>query len=51
MSQQTCFRPWGLTLYPFRIANSDVLHLIIAGFSRKYISITQKEKNQDISEK
>jgi hypothetical protein len=33
----------------FRFSNSDVLHLVISGLSRKYIFITQEEKIQDIS--
>jgi hypothetical protein len=43
--------PLGPNLTPFRPAHSDVLDLDIAGLSRKDILITQKEKNQDISEK
>jgi hypothetical protein len=43
--------PLGPNLTPFRLANSDALNLNIAGLSRKDILITQKEKNQDISEK
>jgi hypothetical protein len=43
--------PLGPNLTPFRPANSDVLDLNIAGFSRKSILTTQKEKIQDISEK
>jgi len=43
--------PLGPNLTPFRPANPVVLNLNIAGLSRKNIFITQKEKNQDISEK
>jgi len=43
--------PLGPNLTPFRPANSDALNLNIAGFSRKSILTTQKEKIQDISEK
>ena len=38
-------------LTPFRPANPVVLNLYIAGLSRNDILITQKEKNQYISEK
>jgi len=43
--------PLGPSLTPFRPANPVVFNLFIAGFSRKDITITQKEKNQDIPEK
>ena len=43
--------PFGPSLTPFRQANSDALNLNIIGFSRKNMCTTQKEKNQDISEK
>jgi hypothetical protein len=43
--------PFGPNLTPFRPANSDVLNLNIADFSRKNMCTTQKEKIQDISEK
>jgi hypothetical protein len=43
--------PTHFLLTLFGPANSDVLHLIIAGISRKYIFITQEEEIQDISEK
>jgi hypothetical protein len=41
----------GPNLTPFRPANPFVFNLYIAGLSRKSILTTQKEKNQDISEK
>jgi len=43
--------PLGPDLTPFRPANPVVFNLYIAGLSRKDILITQKEENQDISEK
>jgi hypothetical protein len=41
----------GPSLTPFRPANPVVFNLDITGLSRKDILTTQKEKNQDISEK
>jgi hypothetical protein len=43
--------PFGPDLTPFRPANPVVFNLYIAGLYRKDILITQKEENQDISEK
>jgi hypothetical protein len=43
--------PLGSDLTPFRPANPVVSHLNIASLSQKSILTTQKEKNQDISEK
>jgi len=43
--------PFGLNLIPFRPANPVVFNLYIADLSRKDILTTQKEKNQDNSEK
>jgi hypothetical protein len=43
--------PFGPNLTLFRPANSDVRHLNIAGFPGRIMCITQKEKNQDNSEK
>jgi hypothetical protein len=43
--------PLGPNLTPFCTANPVVFNLYIAGFSRKSIFTTQKEKIQDIPEK